>query len=258
MYLTRLITARGVVLGVSLLGATAVLTCRALTAGPVQGQPLYLAEPKQEAQKQEADEKAEEAARQQSVDNLKTLAIALQSYHDEHGQFPPAAVYSKDGKALLSWRVLLLPYLEQRRLFRQFKLDEPWDGPTNQKLLARMPKVYAVPGGKGKGTRATIYQVITGPETVFPSPNACRIADITDGRKNTLLIVEAADPVPWTKPADLSYDSKKPVPKLGGVSRKGCQAAYADGSVRLLKPTIKEATLRALITRNGGEVIHDN
>lgn len=267
MLLTRLTTVCGLVVGIGLLGSTtALFTYRSLAAGPGQDHSVARTEPsprspdkpKPDEQKQAAAEQAEEEARQRSVENLKTLALAMHNYHSTNGQFPPAAIYSSDGKPLLSWRVLLLPYLDQQALLQQFKLDEPWDGPTNKPLLAKMPEIYAVPGGKAKGSHATIYQVFTGAGTIFPSPDASRIADITDGTSNTILIIEAAEAVPWTKPADLAYDPKKPLPKLGGITKNGFEAAYADGSVHFLKQTIKEATLRALITSNGGETINDD
>jgi RNA polymerase sigma factor (sigma-70 family) len=264
MFFTRLITVGGVIVGMTLLGsATALLTYRTMAAEPGQEDTVALAEPprgvdapKQDTQKQEADEQTEEADRARSMDNLKNIALAMHNYHATDGTFPPAAVYSMDGKPLLSWRVLLLPYLDQRDLFSQFKLDEPWDGPTNKKLLEKMPEIYAIPR-KAKQTHATAYQVFTGAGTIFPSPKASRIADITDGTSNTILIVEAAEAVPWTKPADLPYDPKKPLPRLG-ISRKGFQTAFADGSVRFFKHTIKEVALRALITSNGGEAIDDS
>jgi hypothetical protein len=267
MFLTRLTTVCGIVVGVSLLGATvALVTHRTLAAGPgpkhtlarSEPSPRGLDRPQPDDQKQQETEQAEEAACRQSMKNLKTLGLAMHNYLDDYGQFPPAAVYSKDGKPLLSWRVLLLPYLDQRDLYAQFKLDEPWDGPTNKKLLAKMPAIFSFAPGKGKETQKTIYQVFTGTGTIFPSPNASKLADITDGPSSTILIVEAAEAVPWTKPADLTYDPKKPLPKLGGLTKRGFQAAFADGSGHLLKQTIKEATLRALITSNGGEVIDPN
>jgi RNA polymerase sigma factor (sigma-70 family) len=276
MFLIRLTTVSGIVVGVSLLGTTSALfTYRGLAAVSGQGHTMARAEPpgrtdfksvpprsvderKQHGQKQKAADQAEEADRVRSVDNLKVLGLAMHNYHATNGQFPPAAIYSKDGKPLLSWRVLLLPYVDQQDLFTQFKLDEPWDGPTNKKLLARMPEVYAAPRGKAKGTHETVYRVLTGTGTIFPGPKASRIADITDGTSNTILIAEAAEAVPWTKPAELPYDPMKPLPKLGGMFKERFHVTFADGSVHFLKHTINEATLRALITCNGGEIIDTN
>src|SRR5262249_21734482 len=70
--------------------------------------------------------------RMQSTNNLKQIALAMHSYHDTMGRFPPAIVRDKEGKPLYSWRVLLLPYLEQQNLYNQFKLDEPWDSEHNR------------------------------------------------------------------------------------------------------------------------------
>ena len=171
--------------------------------------------------------------------------------------FRAAAIVNKDHKALLSWRVLLLPYLGERALFKEFNLREPWDSPTNKKLLAKMPKVFAAPTDeKSVKAHETFYQVIVGKDTVFEGKKGIRLTDITDGTSNTLLIVEAGKAVPWTKPEDIPYDAAKPVPKLGGLGfENGVNAAFCDGSVRFLPRTIKEKTLRAVITPNGGEVL---
>jgi hypothetical protein len=193
------------------------------------------------------------------VNNLKQLALAMHGYEATNGTLPPAAVYGKDGKPLLSWRVLLLPYLEQNGLYKQFKLDEPWDGPHNKKLLAKMPRVFAAPTDeKSVKAHETFYQVFVGKGTIFEGKKAMRLQDIADGTSQTLLIVEAGKAVPWTKPEDLPYDPAKPLPKLGGLGfENGFHGAFCDGSVRFLSHTIREKTLQALVTPNGGEAVND-
>jgi hypothetical protein len=197
------------------------------------------------------------ASRAQSVNNLKQLALAMHNYMSTYNRFPPQAIYSKDGKPLLSWRVLVLPYLEQDALYKAFKLDEPWDGLHNKSLLAQMPQVFANPDLNSKEP-LTVYQAFTGPGAFFEGKKGLSFAEFTDGTSNTLMLVEAATPVPWTKPEDLPYDPNKPLPKLGGHRPDGFAAAYCDGSVRVLRQNIKESVLRALITRNGGETLDTN
>ncbi len=195
--------------------------------------------------------------RVRSVNNLRQLAIAMHGYHDTYQSFPAAAIYSKDGKPLLSWRVALLPFIEQDNLYKQFNLDEPWDSAHNKALLKQMPATYDAGATAVGKTYTTFYQVFAGKGSVFDGKKGRRIADITDGTSNTIMIAEAAEPVPWTKPEDLPFDPKKPLPKLGGLFADGFNVAMCDASVHFLKKTIKEDTLRALITRSGGEVIGD-
>jgi hypothetical protein len=197
------------------------------------------------------------ATRQRSANNLRQLAIAMHNYADSNRSvFPPAAVYDKDGKALLSWRVLILPYIEQEKLFKKFRLDEAWDGPNNKKLLASMPKVYAPPvAGKAKANE-TFYQAFVGPGAGFEGKRGLRMpADYPDGTSNTIMFVEAAKAVPWSKPDDLPYDPKKPLPKVGGIFGGGFHAAFFDGSVRFYRKVPQELTLRILIGRNDGQVV---
>src|SRR5262249_4311040 len=152
------------------------------------------------------------------MNNLKQLALALHNYHDKNKTFPPAAIYDQAGKPLLSWRVAILPYLNLRdNPHQMFKLNEAWDSEHNKKALAKMPAVFAAPGTKAKDPNVTHYQVFTGPETVFPGAKGVRLTQITDGTSFTLLLAEGGEAVPWTKPQDLEYDAKKPLPKLGGI-----------------------------------------
>lgn len=198
------------------------------------------------------------AQRQTSANNLKQIALAMHNYHDTHNAFPANAIYGKDGKALLSWRVAILPYIEENALYNEFKLDEPWDSAHNKKLLAKMPKIYAPVAGGNVAADATFYQVFTGPGTIFEGKKGLRLLEITDGTSNTFLAAEAGEAVPWTKPDDLPFDPQKDLPKLGGLFKAGFHVAMADGSVRFIRRDFDPQALRLAITRNDGQVIDLN
>jgi prepilin-type processing-associated H-X9-DG protein len=164
------------------------------------------------------------------------------------------AIYSKDGKTpLLSWRVAILPYIEETPLYNDFKLDQPWDSEHNKKLIARMPKIYAIGIGK-KGDGLTYYQVFTGPDTVFDGTKKVKLQAIANGISNTLLAVEAKEPVIWTKPVDLTLpkDTEK-LPPLGGIFSNGFHVLMCDGSVRMMAPDVDPKVLRHAISPKGGE-----
>lgn len=193
------------------------------------------------------------AKRAQSVNNLKQLALAMHNYADVNGKFPPAVLYGPDGKTPYSWRIALLPFLEQQSFYNRYKFDEPWDGPNNRKLLDECPAIFRHPNAEQ--TRNASYFALVGPETIFGVPGGTRIADITDGTSYTFMFVEAKRDIPWTKPEDLPYGENKPLPELGGLSPDGFNAAMCDGAVRFIKSTINQRVLRALMTRSGGEVV---
>jgi hypothetical protein len=194
------------------------------------------------------------AARLQSSNNLRYMALAMLEYHDRQGALPTSAAYDREGRPLLSWRVLVLPYLEEETLYSEFRLDEPWDSPHNLRLLVRIPKVYVHPVGRKTALGYTHYQVFVGKGAAFEGRRGLHIpADFPDGAGNTILIVEAAEAVPWTKPADLCYEPDEPLPPLGGLLPHLFNVALGDASVRSLGHGTSEQTLRAAITRNGGD-----
>jgi hypothetical protein len=169
-----------------------------------------------------ASEMREAAMRMSAVNDMKLLTIALHNYASDNKEtLPPHALYNRDGQALLSWRVLILPYVEEEPLFKEFRLDEPWDSPHNLRLLPRMPKVYA-PAWKTENPKghSTYYQVFVGKGAAFEGREGLRIpGDFPDGISQTILIVEAANAVPWTKPADLRYSPEAPLPPRGRSRR---------------------------------------
>jgi hypothetical protein len=207
-----------------------------------------------------SDKPPADAAHRASADSLKKLAIAFHNYADKHGELPPAAVVGPDGKALYSWRVLILPDLGEKKLYDEFKLEEAWDGPNNKKLLAKMPKVFNPVTGDAQKEHRTFYQLFVGPDTAFkgkpPNKGPRFPTAYADGTSNTYLIVEGGAAVPWTAPRDVPYDEKKPVPKLGGLFADGFHVATADGAVHYYKKgRPSERTLRLAITPADGEVL---
>ena len=201
---------------------------------------------------------AREAARRaQCVNNLKQMALALLNYHAVNDALPPASIASKDGKPLLSWRVALLPYVEQVDLYNQFHLDEPWDSPHNKPLIARMPSVYLCPSRTRPEPGTTTYKALVGGGAAFDPRKGAHFREFTDGLSNTLSVVESKTPVIWTKPDDITFDPKANPSLLdaGSPHPGGFNALMSDGSVRFLKQTLDPKVFRALITRSGGEVV---
>jgi hypothetical protein len=197
------------------------------------------------------------AAKKKANENLERLAKAVLSYTQNNaGRTPPAAIVNKGGKALLSWRVLILPELGEGALFSQFKLDEPWDGPQNRKLLGRMPVVFTPVLGQTAKRGVTHYQCFVGGGAGFERDRGLIYpASFPDGLSNTIMLVEGADPVPWAKPADLPHDPAKPLAKLGGQFADGFHVAMWRGEIRFFKKDFDKREMRNVITRAGGEVM---
>ncbi|MBO0701227.1 MAG: DUF1559 domain-containing protein, partial [Zavarzinella sp.] len=200
------------------------------------------------------------ASRQKTLNNLKQIGLACHNFHDTMG-YLPTNVTDPTGKPLLSWRVLLLPYLEQNNLYTQLDPTKAWDDPRNARLLEKMPDVFRVYGRDGHEKGLTYFQMPMSPRLVpggdpFLVPGRrLTLAGIPDGTSNTIMVVEAADGVNWAKPDDLRFDQVT-LQKVGAPDRKWFHALFADGAVRTLrKDKLDITTLRALMTVNGGEVV---
>jgi len=204
---------------------------------------------------------------QQNLQNLDQIGTAAHQYHDKMGKFPNNSyeTQGKQSRPLLSWRVHLLPYLGEETLYKQFKLDEPWDGPNNKKLLSQMPMVYGTFEARRKaGEGKTYYRGFSHQGAMFEKPTApgqqppaITMANVQDGLANTILVIEAGEAVEWTKPDDIDWSAGKPRPALG-YSPDTWQfftVLMADGRTRQVQKQIPDNVLRLLITRNDGQVI---
>lgn len=199
------------------------------------------------------------AERSRFLNNFKQVALAALNFESAYGHFPfpgleKAGPVARDpAKAILSWRVALLPYIEQEALFRRFKLDEPWDSEHNKKLIPLMPKVYAARKEANLKDGETLVQMFQGPRGLKPRPS---FGQITDGSSNTFMVAEAGEPVIWTKPDDMKFDPEKDLPKLGGNFNGDFIVAFCDGSVRFMeRKKVTDEILKWFIMPDDGHVI---
>ncbi len=196
------------------------------------------------------------AANARTQNNMKQIALAMHSYHDAYGAMPAAAILGKKGKPLLSWRVQILPFVEQSNLYQMIKLDEPWDSVHNKKVFDDhpMPSVFEVAGTTKPGEKNTHMQVFRGNGAMFDLVKGIKLTEITDGTSNTIMVATAKTAVPWMKPDDMEFDPKSDPRDLllyvGGVTN----VSFGDGSVRILKKSVNVENMRGLITKSGGEV----
>ena len=192
------------------------------------------------------------------LNHLGAIGLAFHNYHDTLGNFPGAG---RSGAAVdqvgLSWRVHLLPYLQQAPLYNQFHLDESWDSDHNKTLIEKMPAIYKLGGVTEVGK--TSLHVFTGTGAPFANDQAPKLSSFTDGTSTTILVVLAGPDTAdiWTKPGGLDFDPKNPIKALGTLVGDEFKVLLTDGVRRPVSKTIPPETLRRLIELQDGEVVGD-
>ena len=194
----------------------------------------------------------EAARRTQSINNLRQIVLASHNHESALRRFP-GNIMSEGGKPLLSWRVAILPYLDELELYKAFHLNEPWDSEHNVALLDRMPLIFQNPNTSNAGGK-TLYLGLDGPDSVFEDGGGIGMSEITDGISRTIFCLEAdeASAVEWTRPRDLSFDPYHPMTGLGSLRPAGFATAFCDGSVRTLATITDQEILRQLIQKADG------
>jgi type II secretory pathway pseudopilin PulG len=197
----------------------------------------------------------EPARRAECRSNLKQIAIALQNYADEYESLPPAHTVDANGQPLHSWRTLILPFIEEQSLYEQIDLAKPWNDPANRQAFETMPYVYRCPSAENSSGK-TGYLAVVAPNSSFPPTGSRKLAEVTDDRDSTLLVIEvgADQYVHWMSPADANVEmileqrTGKESPHPGGS-----QVVTVSGIVYFLSLTTSEDVIRALVTVDGDD-----
>lgn len=205
------------------------------------------------ARQSEENEAREKQDEQAHIAKLGRLAEAFNAYHAAHGHYPPAAVVGPDGKTLHSWRVELLPYLGEKKLFDQYNVGEPWDSEHNKPLVPKIPSIFSTSQWSDNGDAD--YFVVAGKGTLFDPNAVAQRETVTDAPGETILVLQSRQRVPWTKPIDIEtsadHDAVRPFRGHG----KGFYAAFADGTVKFVPKATDAATVRAMFTKAGRDEV---
>jgi len=204
---------------------------------------------------------AREAARRMQCSNhMKQIAVAFHAYHEKYGHLPPAYTIDEDGKPLHSWRVLILPYIEQNALYEQIRLDEPWDSDYNRQFHAKTPSVFQCPSARlpeivhVPAPGGSFYSVVYGAETAFTGSQPTRFEDMKAGTSNTIVLVERRHPVNWMDPSrEITYETAIKGINVDAMGISSYHpgvvlAAFGDGRVQTVSENVDNETLRAMLT----------
>ncbi|MEZ6063512.1 MAG: DUF1559 domain-containing protein [Planctomycetaceae bacterium] len=209
--------------------------------------------------------------------NMNHLTLGMLNYRAVSGTLPSASgLRMEDGMTSppLSWRVAILPQIDETQLFNEYSTSQAWDSAANARLQFQRPDHYVCPAadfyadGDPNEPLLTSYIVPTGDGTIFgdPSGPALSLDEITDGTSNTVMVVEACGTdIVWTEPRDLDV-TKTPLGVnlpgshpgrsdglLSSYHATGAHVGMADGSVPFISEHIDPQVLKKLTTANAAD-----
>jgi prepilin-type processing-associated H-X9-DG protein len=208
------------------------------------------------------------ALRNQCTNQMKQIALGFLNYESANGRLPPAYVVDANGKRIHSWRVLILPFMDDAALYKKYNFNEPWDGPNNSKLATQIPQVYRCPANvdNAAGNVETHYFAVVAPETGWGK----NINQFTDGLSKTIMVIEATGlGINWMEPRDVTLDEA--IELLTTKKRSGHShvddgfftttyyetsyrnVVFCDGHVQWMGQLKDAAIARSLFTIAGGE-----
>ncbi|MDG2221086.1 MAG: DUF1559 domain-containing protein [Rubripirellula sp.] len=197
----------------------------------------------------------ENAGQLSKMHQLKMLGLAIHNYHNDEKSLPQQCLKDQQGNALLSWRVSLLPYLEQSSLSRKFKMDQAFDSDANQALSEMVIPVFS---SKIAEPQQTAFRAPVFPGSVWHGDGTPKeFRDVTDGMSDTIALIEApaTDLVAWANPEPWVIDQRDPLSDVFG-DRNLITVLLLDGSVHAFtRDELADGKLEAMLTIAGGEVI---
>ena len=196
---------------------------------------------------------------QESQNRMREIVKAMHHYHESNKALPSQFSQDSDGKPLLSWRVYVLPYIDNS-LSSQFHYDEPWDSEHNIKLVEQMPECYSNPKLNLKPGH-TVYVGPVGEGSIWLPPKSdgnplgMKLRQISDGISKTAALIEvpSESSVIWSQPADFDYDKPGFIDKLT-ANNKAINVAAADASLVFTLPSdLSEEQWRLVFGANDGD-----
>ena len=176
--------------------------------------------------------------------------LALHNYHDTYGSFPPAYTADSNGRRLHSWRTLILPYMDQHRLYESIDLSKPWDDPVNAEAFESRPHVYTCPAA-GVPDGHTTYMALVGGDHFLRESQPRAISEITGGTTNTAAVLEVsvAQAVHWMEPTDVAREFVAAIQHEHDLAHDGgVNVLLADGAVRFVGSKTASDVLQQLIS----------